>query len=357
MLKEAICLKVPKTQGEKAIVLSNKLSILDKELEIQRNKDFIYIPLNRKPTEKEAESIKETLPKHEISVKNFTGKKKKKAKTIEEILENTLPPYLLASLPKSMDIVGKIAIIEIPQELEKYKKNIGKAILEVNKNVQTVLAKASAVSGTYRLRKLTLIAGEHKTETLHKEYGCKYYVDLAKVYFSPRLSYEHSRVASQVEERETIIDMFTGIGPFAILIAKTHKNIKVYAIDINPHAIELLKRNMRLNRVESKVIPILGDAKKVIAEQLHGVAERVIMNLPEKALEYVGAACKALKPTGGIIHFYSFVNASQPIEKVKRSFIDEVARSNRKMEKILFSRLVRATAPYEWQLVLDAKIR
>jgi|Deesub1362A_J573_1020465.scaffolds.fasta_scaffold05727_2 tRNA (guanine37-N1)-methyltransferase len=356
MRKEAICLKVPKTQGEKAIVLSNKLSILDKELEIQRNKDFIYIPLNRKPTEKEAESIKETLPKHEISVKNFTGKKKKKA-TLEEILEDTLPPHLLASLPKSMDIVGKIAIIEIPPELEKYKKNIGKAILEVNKNVQTVLAKASAVSGTYRLRKLTLIAGEPKTETLHKEYGCKYYVDLAKVYFSPRLSYEHSRVASQVEERETIIDMFTGVGPFAILIAKTRKNVKVYAIDINPHAIEFLERNVRLNRVENKVLPILGDAKKVVEEQLHSIAERVIMNLPEKALEYVGAACKALKPTGGIIHFYSFINAAQPIEKVKRNFIDEVARSNRKVEKILFSKLVRATAPYEGQVVLDAKIR
>ena len=355
MPKKSPCLKIPKIQGEKAIIFSNKLSIIDKELEIQRNKDYIYIPLNRQPSKKEAEALKENFPEHEILVKNFR-ERKKKAKTLEEILEDKLPPHLLASLPKSMDIVGDIAIIEIPPELEKYKETIGEAVLEANKNVSTVLAKASAVSGTYRLRELILIAGEPKTETIHKEYGCQYHVDLAKAYFSPRLSYEHHRVASQVKEGETVIDMFAGVGPFAVLIAKTHKKVKVYAIDINPHAIELLKKNVRLNRVEGKVHPILGDAKKIVEEKLCDIADRVIMNLPEKALEYVGAACKALKPVGGVIHFYSFVDASQSLEKVKSSFIEEVNSSGRKVEKILFSRFVRATAPYEWQAVLDAKI-
>ncbi|MBC7131236.1 50S ribosomal protein L11 methyltransferase, partial [Candidatus Bathyarchaeota archaeon] len=183
-----------------------------------------------------------------------------------------------------------------------------------------------------------------------------YYVDLAKAYFSPRLAYEHNRVAQLVKEGETVIDMFAGVGPFAIMIAKTHANVKVYAIDINPEAVALLERNIRLNRVDAKVYPFQGDAREIINKRLAGTADRVIMNLPEKAIEFVDAACKALKPEGGIIHFYSFATASTPMEKVKAQFERKIEDCGRKVEKILFSRLVRETAPYERQIVLDAKI-
>jgi len=350
-----MCVKVPKTHGEKAIILANKLKIVNRELEIQRNQDFIYIPLIRPPSENELETIKEQVPDYEISTYIFP-ESKKRVTTFVELLEDKLPPHLLASLPRAMDFVGDIAIIEIPPELDGYKNVIGEAVLKSHENVRTVLAKAGAVGGTYRLREFSVIAGEPKTETTHKEYGCQYHVDLAKVYFSPRLSYEHDRVASLVKEDETVVDLFAGVGAFAVLIAKTHENVKVYAIDLNPNAIEFLKRNIRLNRVEGRVYPIFGDAKQVVEERFGGVADRVIMNLPEKAAEFVNAACTALKPTGGIVHFYGFVSASDSLGNMKRRFRRTVEKFGRKAEKILFSRLVRATAPYEWQAVLDAKI-
>ena len=355
MSKKAVCIKVPKIHGEKTIVLANKLKIVKKELEIQRNKNFIYIPLDRKPSESELKILTEQVPDSEVLTYMFQ-KRKRRVRTFVELLESKLPPHLLASLPRATDFVGDIAIIEIPQELDAYKSMIGEAILETHKNVRTVLAKAGAISGTYRLREFSVIAGEPKTETIHKEYNCQYYVDLAKAYFSPRLSYEHSRVASLVKEGETVIDLFAGVGPFAVQIAKTHENVEVYAVDVNPDAIEFLKRNIRLNRVEGKVHPILGDAKQVVEERLSGVADRVVMNLPEKAIEFVDAACKTMKPTGGIVHFYSFVGVSDSLENVKLRFIEAVEKCGRKVEKIFFSRLVRATAPYEWQTVLDAKI-
>jgi len=351
----SLCIKVPKIYGEKAIILANKLKIVKRELEIQRNKSFLYIPLTRQPSANELKTLKNQIPNCEISTHGFL-ERKKQAKTFVELLEDKLSPRMLASLPRAIDFVGDIAIIEIPPELEAHKHTIGEAILETHKKMRTVLAKAGAISGTYRLREFSVIAGEPKTETIHKEHGCQYYVDLAKAYFSPRLSYEHKRVVSLVKEDETVIDFFAGVGPFAIQIAKTHENAKVYAVDVNPDAVEFLKKNIRLNRVEGKVHPILGDAKQVVAERLAGVADRVIMNLPEKAMEFVGAACKALKPDGGIVHFYSFVSASASLENVKLCFIEAVEKSEREVKKILFSRLVRATAPYEWQAVLDAKI-
>jgi tRNA (guanine37-N1)-methyltransferase len=350
-----ICLKVPKIHGEKAIALANKLEIVNRELEIQRNQNFIYIPLTRKPSKSETDTLKKKLPDSAISTYAFS-ERKKHVKTFVDLLQNRLSPHLLASLPRAIDFVGDIAIIEIPPELDAYKSAIGEAILKTQKNVRTVLAKASAVSGTYRTREFSIIAGEPKTETIHKEYGCKYYVDPAKAYFSPRLSYEHKRVSSLVEEGETVIDMFAGVGPFAVQIAKTHERVRVYAVDVNPYAVELLKKNIRLNRVENKVYPILGDAKQAVAERLSGIADRVIMNLPEKAIEYVDAACEALKPIGGIVHFYSFISGSSSIEDMKRNFVEAVDKSGRKAKKILFSRLVRETAPYEWQAVIDAKI-
>ena len=355
MPKESLCVKVPKIHGEKAIILANKLEIVKKELEIQRNKNFLYIPLIRQPSANELKKLKEQVSDSEILTYTFP-ERKKRVKTFAELLEDKLSPHLLASLPRSIDFVGDIAIIEISPELDAYKRIIGEAILETHKNVRTVLAKAGAISGTYRLREFSVIAGEPKTETIHKEHGCQYYVDLAKAYFSPRLSYEHKRVASLIEEGETVIDLFAGVGPFAIQIAKTHENVEVYAVDVNPNAVEFLKRNIRLNRVEGKVHPILGDAKQVVEERLFGVADRVIMNLPEKAIEFVEAACTTIKSTGGIVHFYSFVGASDSLENVKLRFIEAVEQCGRKVEKIFFSRLVRATAPYKWQAVMDAKI-
>ena len=350
-----MCVKVPKIQGEKVIILANKLKIVNRKLKIQRDKDFIYIPLVRQLSENGLHAFMEQVPDCEVSTYIFP-QKKKQMKTFIELLENKLPPHLLASLPHAMDFVGDIAIIEIPPELSAYRNTIGKAVLKSYKNVRTVLSKAGAVSGTYRLREFNIITGEPKTETIHKEYGCQYHVDLAKAYFSPRLSQEHNRVASLVKENETVVDLFAGVGPFSILIAKTHENVKIYAIDVNPQAVELLTKNIRLNSVEGKVHSILGDARKIVKQRLSGVADRVIMNLPEKAIEFLDAACEAIKPAGGTVHFYSFVDASNTIEDVRLRFINAVEKSGRNVEKILFSRFVRATAPYEWQAVLDAKI-
>jgi len=354
MPRESVCLQVCKIQGEKAIIVSNKLGIINKELEIQKNTTHVYIPLIRQPSKSESEKLKRQISSYKVLTYAFP--ERKKPTSLIELLEDKLPAHLLAVLPRAADFVGDIAIVELPPELEAYKTIIGEAVLKTHEKVRTVLAKAGAVSGTYRLREFSVIAGESKTETIHKEYGCQYRVDLAKAYFSPRLSYEHNRVASLIQNGETVVDLFAGVGPFAVLIAKAHENVKVYAIDANPHAVEFLKKNIRLNRVEGKTFPILGDARQVVAERCSGVADRVIMNLPEKAIGFVDAACKALKPTGGIVHFYSFVKASDSLENMKLHFTETVEKHGRRVEEILFSRLVRATAPYEWQAVLDAKI-
>ena len=355
MPKESLCIKVPKAQGDKTLALARRLGISDKSLLVWKDDDSICIPLVHPPTREQEATLRTQLPIFQLETRPFTEKKPHN-KTLLEVLEKQLPPHLLASLPKALDMVGDIAIVEILPELKPHEKLLGNAILETHRNVRTVLAKAGAVIGTYRLRNFTVIAGEPKTRTLHKEFGCSYQVDVAKAYFSPRLSHEHERVAQLVQRGETVVDMFAGVGPFAVLIAKTQPAVRVYAVDINPEAIELLQTNIRLNRVENRVFPILGDARKIVEEKLVGVADRVIMNLPENAIGFVDAACKATKQAGGIIHFYAFVRHPDTMENLRTRFVDTVEKAGKHVDTFLLAKTVRETAPYEWQIVLDAKI-
>ncbi len=80
------------------------------------------------------------------------------------------------------------------------------------------------------------------------------------------------------------------------------------------------------------------------------------MNLPETAIEFVDAACQAVKPKGGVIHFYGFVRSPDSAENLKLRFSEAVEKAGRKVEAFLCARSVRETAPYESQIVLDAKI-
>ena len=349
-------LKVEKALGEKAIIALKALGIINPNLKVDREELYLYIPLKRKPQKKEIERLRTTLPRFEILQHEFVERVEFQPKFVD-LLSEKLPPHLLASLSQAIDFVGDIAIVEIPPELKNYKTIVGEAILRAHKRLNTVLAKSGAVGGEFRVREFEPIAGVSKTTTIHREYGCVFHVDLAKAYFSPRLSFEHNRIASLVKEGETILDMFTGVGPFAVLIAKKRQKVHVYALDKNPEAIKFLKKNLLVNRVETKITPIVGDARAIVAERLKGLADRVIMNLPEKALEYVDTACLAIKPQGGIIHYYEFTSGQQPLETAKTNLEEAMTQTNRKLSEILGSRIVRGTAPFTWQVAVDAKIK
>ena len=109
---------------------------------------------------------------------------------------------------------------------------------------------------------MEFLAGTNNTITEYKEHGCRFKVDVLKTYFSPRLSTERLRIAKMVTDNEIITNMFAGVGTFSIMIAKTNKTSKVYNIDTNPVANDLATINVKLNKVEDRVFPILADAKE-----------------------------------------------------------------------------------------------
>jgi len=259
-------------------------------------------------------------------------------------------------VPSSFDIVGSragaVAIVEIPEELEPYKRVIAEKIMELHKNVRAVYRKLGERTGEYRVRELELIGGESVREVLHKEHGYLLKLDVTQVYFSPREATERQRVASKVKPGEFVVVMFAGVGPFAIAIAKKQPLVdKVVAIELNPVAYKYMVENIRLNKLEGKVVPVLGDVREE-APKFAGKADRVVMPLPKGAYMYLREAFTCFKREGGVLHFYYW---DREDDLFKRGFeiVRKSAEEHGFKAELLEARVVSPYAPRVYKLAFD----
>jgi tRNA (guanine37-N1)-methyltransferase len=279
-------------------------------------------------------------------------------KRLKETFTKLYPTEKDVNVYNSFDIIGDTAVIKLPGHSAAKAEAVAEAIMKRNRNVNAVLTQTSGVTGDLRLRRLKHVAGENKTTTVHKELGCSFAVDLASCYFSPRLLGERLRIAHLVQPNEVVVNMFAGVGCFSIIIAKHSQATKVFSIDVNPVAVKFMEENIRRNRVYDKVVPLLGDAEKVVEARLQGCADRVLMPLPEKALEYLPCALSALKPAGGWIHVHTFEHALKKrntADKVKQKLSETLGASGANFE-VSAVRVVRSTGPNWFQLVADVHV-
>ena len=272
---------------------------------------------------------------------------------LKEAITGILSETEIEDLYGAFDQIGNIIILRIPDSLVSKKEIIGKILLEKVKTAKSVFYQSSPVSGDFRTRKLELLAGEDKTETEYKEHGCRFIVDVEKVFFSPRLSTERDRIANLIQDGETVINMFGGVGMFSIIAAKK-KKCMVYNIDINPNATRLCEQNINLNKLVGKVESITGDATKIIEERLSGIGDRILMLLPERSDEFLGSAIKAAKKNG-IIHYYCHIHADKKNE-VSRLAKEHFLEVMKIKVEVLGSKIVRPVGPRFYQAVVDAKL-
>ncbi len=352
-MPRAHSIHIPKQLGERAAKTLRSLRLLHQGLRIRIN-DGLAIPLLREPDSRELEILRDALGAVALSETDFQSRELR-PRSLKEALAGALPGASLELLPKSLDIIGQVAILEIPPQLKSARPLIGKAVLEIHRNVKTVLAKSGPVKGRLRLREYEVIAGDMDTETTHREHRCAYLLDPTKVFFSPRLSTERMRVAQKAMPGETVLDMFAGVGPFSILTARTQPRAKVFAVELNPVAARYLTRNVSLNHVEGRVVPLHGDVREVVETGALPKADRVIMNLPENASEFVGTACKAIGKSG-VIHYYTFKRGPDALREAEEEVSSAVKREGRAAAVVETPHRVRETAPREWQIAVDLRV-
>ena len=329
------CVKVPLKQLNDTRIKLMENGQMNMEYRIKACKDYGYIPINDNINDYEIVDI-ELEPI------------KKVAHNFSELLEDELSESEIENLRTSFDTIGDIVILEIPDDLINKKQMIGDAALEFTKR-KSVYMKKSAVKGTTRVRELEFLSGNDDSITIHKEHGARLKLDVREVYFSPRLATERKRVMESVKNGEKILDMFCGIGPFPIVIAK-NKNVDITAVDINDKAIKYLNENIKLNKLKGNIKTYCGDVRDV-ANSFNTKFDRIIMNLPGLAYTFLDVSVDLIK-NGGIINYYEFSDSyEQGIERLNKA-----ANNVGKKVEIINTRKVKSTSPGEWHIAIDGKI-
>ena len=296
------CIRVPKAEGNPVRLKLKDEGILNFDARIKSDGDYLLIPI-----------LSDAYEGYEVLDEDL------------EVLEhqetdyrNLLPEEVRDILPNSFDNIGDVLIVKLVDELLPMKHEIGEALMKVTSRTRAVFLD-HGVKGELRIRDLELIAGSGGSETMHRESGVTILTDPAKVYYNPRLATERLYVSSKVKKGETIIDMFAGVAPFPLTICRHAEPKIVYAIDLNHDAVEYMRKNIELNHF-SNIVPMEGDARELIKDL--PMADRIIMNLPQIAQEFLPDALARTKK-GGIVHMHKIMGREES-DKVIALIIDEM---------------------------------
>jgi tRNA (guanine37-N1)-methyltransferase len=248
---------------------------------------------------------------------------------LKELLKRKLSKKELDILPRAFDIIGNIAVLDIPKQLKKKEKIIADALMKEHKYIKTVVNKASKVRGRLRTRKLRFIAGEKTKETIHKENGCVFKLNVETCYFSPRMANDRLEVAKQVKPGENVLVMFAGVAPYSIVIAKNSKAKKVYSVEINKAASKYSLENIKLNKLKNVEV-IQGDVKKVIPKlRKKGIRfDRIMMARAQLQDDFLDYALQVAKE-GCIINFHDFLFE----EDIPNAALDKISNAIEKISK------------------------
>ena len=256
------------------------------------------------------------------------------------------PADLLGYEP-SLERLGDVVILD--EDDDGRAREIAEAVMASDLPCATVLNRASPIEGELRVREWDVLAG-NGTETVHREYGHEFRLDVAAVYFSPRLATGRHRVVESVAADEFVIDMFAGVGPYAIPMAT--RGAEVVACDLNERAIDYLRGNAERNGVADRVTAVAGDVREA-TDEYAGTADRLVMNLPHSADEFLDAAV-ALAGETCLIHYYDIQHEDDPFGPGTRAA--RAAAGDAYDVAIEDRRVVRSYAPHEENVRLDVRL-
>ncbi|ELK09836.1 tRNA (guanine-N(1)-)-methyltransferase [Pteropus alecto] len=284
---------------------------------------------------------------------------------------------LRAVLPEGQDVtsgfsrVGHIAHLNLRDHQLPFKHLIGQVMIDKNPGITSAVNKINNIDNTYRNFQMEVLSGEENMMTKVRENNYTYEFDFSKVYWNPRLSTEHSRITELLKPGDVLFDVFAGVGPFAIPIAK--KNCTVFANDLNPESHKWLLHNCKLNKVDQKVKVfnldgkdfIQGPVREELMQQLGPLSKErkhsvhIVMNLPAKAIEFLDAFKSLLdgQPCSSellpMVHCYSFSKDANPAKDVQQQAEAALGLS---LDACSSVHLVRNVAPNKEMLCITFRI-
>lgn len=273
---------------------------------------------------------------------------------IKKSLSKEITSELISKIPDKWEKIGEVGIIKLHPDLEKYSKMIGKNYAETLQ-CKTILNDIGGIAGTLREPKTKIIYGSNDTETIHKENGIRFKLDPQKIMFSSGNMDERIRMATVSNEKETVVDLFAGIGYFTLPIAVHSKPRKIFSCELNPVAYDYLCKNIVLNNVSNIVEPLKGDSRDIAPKN---VANRVLLGYFGETSKFLPTALDCLKDSKGIIHYHNkFPDKHVPDKPLKT--IKEVAEKYNRNVELLDYKQIKSYAPgishYVFDIGIDEK--
>jgi len=271
-------------------------------------------------------------------------------KRLITLLDGVLPHYLFSFVPSGYSLIGDILVVRLNEIVADYSKLIGEALLKLEPRAKVVVWQQDTVNAL-RQPIIKHVAGEIRTTTIHAEFNTKFYLDVAKVTFSPGNKEERKRMIELTENGEIICDMYACVGNLSLPIAVNHKDTKLIGIEKNPIAFEFLKHNIKLNNVSSRSTAILGDNRDVTPK---AVASRVIMGFFYNDYKQLRCAVEALDKKGWI-HYHALVKRGEE-EKLKEYVVKAIKQLNVDINRYIL-RKVKKFSPSKSHVCIDIYLK
>jgi len=269
-------------------------------------------------------------------------------------------------LPERWEMLGDCLILKGIETLGAHMIDVARVYQSVLGARYTLLDEGG-ISGELRLpgTRVLIPPADGKFEVEHVENSIDFVLDPREVMFSSGNVDERMRIPTIVNKGhlppglekdhtkgEVVLDMFAGIGYFTLPIA-FHCNVhKVLAIEKNPVSYGFLRKNVLVNRVEEKVICILGDNRRV---EVPSVADRIVMGYVGGTLKFLPRALEISAPEGCLVHLHDTVPVETGREGLWEEAISIIEEAGNR-GKLLSGRRVKSFAPRIDHVVLDIRI-
>ncbi len=255
-------------------------------------------------------------------------------------------------MPSGYHRMGRVLVVQRPERLAPYDPLLGSAWQD-ELGVATVLVKSGPIEGELRTPRLRIIAGG-ETETEVVEHGVRWRFDAARVMFAAGNRTERLRVGRLVRPGETVIDLFAGIGYFAIPAARTGRASRVWAVEKNPVSLRYLRENIALNGVADRVLVVAGDNRTVPLPE--ATFDRVLLGYLPSATSWVPQAVRLLRPTGGWVHVHTVADVRSPLADVVREVEEAAGAAGARPLGTSRVRVVKPYGPGRHHVVVDARL-
>jgi tRNA wybutosine-synthesizing protein 2 len=256
-------------------------------------------------------------------------------------------------MPDGYQRMGRVLLLRLPARYRAYADVIGRAWQD-ELGVATVLNQVGPVEGEFREPRVEVWAGS-ETETEVVEYGVRWRFDAARLMFAAGNRAERQRARSLVRPGESVVDLFAGIGYFAIPAALAGPSTRVVAVEKNPAAFRYLIENVVRNDVAERVECRLGENRTV--DLPRRTADRVFLGYLPDAMPWVPRAVELLREEGGWVHAHTVADVRGGDEEAVRQLVVAAAEGGAVPVETPRVRIVKPYGPGRNHVVVDARLR